>query len=488
MAIKNQDSIKNIIMELLSLPNETEWVEFKHNNGNPHMIGEYISALGNSATLLDRPKAYIVWGINDETREIIGTEFDYRKTTKGNEELEAWLSRMTSPRIDFKFYETEINGKNMVLLEIPHAEKQPIKFSGEEYIRIGSNKKNLKEYPEKERALWKAFDDTPYELRNAKENVALDELFSLMDVPSYYEKMGSTLPKNKKKVLDDFVNEKFVKRNDDGSFNITNLGALLVAKNLSDFDELSHKSIRVIWYRGNNKLDTIREKVFNEGYVISYSEVVDYVLTIIPQEEVIEDSIRKTKLGYPEIAIRELIANMMVHQSIEQKGTSPMVELYKDRIEFSNAGSPLIPIDRIVDTVPISRNENLAGFMHRCGICEERGSGFDKIVNETSKNTMLAPKIENQSDKFTKITMYLKAPFELISKEDKIRTCYMHACFAYINGESITNNTIRSLFGIDDKNKYKASRVIKDTIESNLIKPVDKNTAPRYMRYIPFWA
>lgn len=211
-------------------------------------------------------------------------------------------------------------------------------------------------------------------------------------------------------------------------------------------------------------------------------------MTVIPQEEIIVDSIRKTKLGYPEIAIRELIANIMIHQAIEQKGTSPMVELFKDRIEFSNAGSPLVSIDRIVDTVPISRNENLAGFMHKCGICEERGSGFDKIVYATSKNSMLAPKIENQSDKFTKVTLYLKAPFDLISKEDRIRTCYMQACFVYVNGESITNNSLRELFDISDKDKYKASRIIKDTLEAKLIKPVDENTAPRYMKYIPFWA
>ena len=92
----------------------------------------------------------------------------------------------------------------------------------------------------------------------------------------------------------------------------------------------------------------------------------------------------------------------MIHQAIDQKGTNPMVELFRDRIEFSNAGSPLVSIERIVDTVPISRNENLAGFMHKIGICEERGSGYDKVIHATSNHSMLAPKIENQSDKFTK--------------------------------------------------------------------------------------
>ena len=184
---------------------------------------------------------------------------------------------------------------------------------------------------------------------------------------------------------------------------------------------------------------------------------------------------------------REIVANILVHQAIEQTGTSPMIEVFKNRIEFSNAGAPLVAIERIIDTVPLSRNENLAGFMHKCGICEERGSGYDKVLFATSNNRMIAPKIENQSNQFTKVTLYSVVPFEVISKEDRIRTCYMHACLKYVQGEAINNNAIRELFGIEDKNKYTASRIIKDTLEKKLIKAVDENTAPRYMKYIPFW-
>lgn len=165
-----------------------------------------------------------------------------------------------------------------------------------------------------------------------------------------------------------------------------------------------------------------------------------------------------------------------------------MVEIFSDRMEFSNAGAPLIDIDRIVDTVPVSRNENIAGFMHKCGICEERGSGYDKIIAATSKSTMLAPKIENQSNQFTKVVLFAKIPFELTSKEDRIRTCYMQACFAYVNFGAITNADVRETFGLEESEKVKSSRIIKDTVEAGLIKPVDPETAPRYMKYIPHWA
>lgn len=101
---------------------------------------------------------------------------------------------------------------------------------------------------------------------------------------------------------------------------------------------------------------------------------------------------------------------------------------------------------------------------------------------------MLAPKIEIQNDRFTKVTLYSKIPLDLTSKEDRIRTCYMQACYAYVNGEAITNNNIRNLFDIDSADKYKASRIIKESLEAGVIKPIQPNMPPRHRKYIPIWA
>ncbi|MGM9535054.1 MAG: helix-turn-helix domain-containing protein, partial [Intestinibacter sp.] len=155
MPTRSKEYLQSLVRELTKLSNETEWVEFKCNNKEPQMIGEYISAISNSAALCDKPKGYLVWGVDDVKHDIVGTNFQYRKMKKGNEELEAWLSRMLSPRINFHFYEVPFDSGQVVLLEIPCAEKQPVQFSGSEYIRIGTNKKKLKEYPDKERELWR---------------------------------------------------------------------------------------------------------------------------------------------------------------------------------------------------------------------------------------------------------------------------------------------------------------------------------------------
>lgn len=485
----SMEYLRSVVRELTKLPSETEWVEFKCNNKNPEMIAKYISGMSNAATLCRRPKAYLVWGVEDELHNIAGTSFDYRRMKKGNEELEAWLNRMINPKIDFHFYEVTFDaGQKVVLLEIPCAETEPTKFGSDAYIRVGSNIKALVSYKEKEMTLWRLFDTTPYELRNAAENIPEEELARLLDYSKYYDKLAFPIPRNFDKVLEDLKNEKFIRKNDAGNWDITNLGALMIGKNMKRFDKLGRKTVRVIWYKGNDRLEGIREREFMEGYAVSYEEIIQYILTIIPQEEILEGAVRRSVCKFPEIAIRELLANTMVHQSLEQRGTNPMVEVFQDRVEFSNAGAPLVAVDRIIDTVPVSRNENMAGFMHKCGICEERGSGFDKVVTATSANAMLAPRVENQNDQFTKVVLFAKIPFEITTKEDRVRTCYMQACLAYVEFGAISNADIRAVFGLADKDKVKVSRIIKETVNMGLIKPLDPETAPRYMRYIPAWA
>lgn len=490
MINRSEDYYKSLVRTLCKLPTEVEWVEFKCNNADPERIAKYISGLSNVATLEEEPYAYLIWGVEDETHEIIGTEFFYRKAKKGNEELESWLTRMINPKINFRFVEVDMDeGKTVTVLEIPSAEKEPTKYESVAYIRVGSNLKPLVGYKEKEAGLWRMFDQIPYEMKVAAGELSEDEVANLLDYPEYYKILDMPIPANREKVMQDLSDERFVKQNSAGSWDITNLGALLIAKDMRKFEGLVKKTVRIVRYQDTTRVDGISEKEFSNGYAIAFDKMKEYILTVIPQREILENgSERRQVYGFPEAAIRELLANLLIHQDLAQKGTNPMVEIFSDRIEFSNAGAPLIAIERIVDTVPRSRNEKIARFMHRCGICDERGSGYDKIIMATNKDGLIAPKVVNQENQFTRVTLYSKVPFDLISKDNKVWTCYMSACLAYVNSGSITNPDIRAIFGIGDDNKPKASRIIKDTLKSGLIKPIDPDTAPRYMRYIPFWA
>jgi ATP-dependent DNA helicase RecG len=147
--------------ELLRLPTETEWVEFKHNNENPQEVGEYLSAISNGAALHGKRTGYLVWGVEDGTRAVVGTTFRPKLAKKGNENLESWLLHKLNPRIDFTIYEFERDGVLVVLVAIQAANSTPVRFSGEAYVRVGSYKKKLKDFPEKERRLWQILSESP---------------------------------------------------------------------------------------------------------------------------------------------------------------------------------------------------------------------------------------------------------------------------------------------------------------------------------------
>lgn len=153
-----QEYYISLIERLRQLPEETEWLEYKVNNYEPELIGEYVSALSNSATIWNKEKSYLLWGINVKTHEIVGTTFSPKKAKKGNEELESWLTDSLKPRVDFKFIEVYTDKGKVVVMEIPAAVSTPTSFRGIEFIRVGSYKKKLKDYPEKERKLWLSFE------------------------------------------------------------------------------------------------------------------------------------------------------------------------------------------------------------------------------------------------------------------------------------------------------------------------------------------
>jgi hypothetical protein len=141
----------SLVHELCALPSETEWVEFKVNHAEPQTIGSYISGLANAAALVGKAFAYLVWGVRDEDHALVGTMFDPCLVRVGNEELESWLLRLLEPKIDFRFFRVMVESRSMVLLEVARATRHPVCFQGQEFVRIGSYKKRLKEFSEKER-------------------------------------------------------------------------------------------------------------------------------------------------------------------------------------------------------------------------------------------------------------------------------------------------------------------------------------------------
>lgn len=484
-----QEELEKLLEGLVNLPNETEWLEFKHNNADPDELGRTISAVSNGAMLHEKERSYVVFGVVDATHEIVGTTFMPRIAKRGNEELECWLSHKLVPRVDFKIIEFQYQGRDIVIFEICTAIDRPVNFDNKAHIRVGSYTKSLKDYPEKERRIWNNPQHRSFESEAALVRITADQVVFLLDYPSYFELTGQSLPNRRDGILEKMEQDKLVEREQSGLFTIKNLGALLFAKDLRQFDNLHQNVVRVIEYAGDDRTQTVREQEGQRGYASGFRGLIDYVNTKLPSNEMIHTALRVEKKMYPEIAVRELIANALIHQDFLEYGNGPMIEIFNNRLEITNRGIPLINTDRFIDSAPQARNGRTASFMRRIGICEQRGSGIDKVIDAIEVYQLPAPDFTS-TDKFTKVTLYAPRKLTQMNGRDKIRACYQHCCIKYVTHNLMDNASLRKRFNIKDGNYPSASRIIRDTIEASFIKPLD--TGPKHSRkfakYIPFWA
>lgn len=484
---RSADYLASLVRELCSLSRETEWVEFKVNAAEPQAIGEYISALANSAALVGKAFAYLIWGVRDDDHTLVGTSFGPQAAHIGNEELESWLLRLLEPKIDFRFFTVAIDGHRVVLLEIARSARHPVRFSGQEFIRVGSYKKKLKDFPEKERALWRIFDQTAFEDGVAAERTTDDDVLRLLDYTAYFDLLERPLPAERQGIFDALAGDRLIRKSDTGGWDIMNLGAILFAKRLDAFHALRRKAVRVVQYRGNDRTETIKEQEGTKGYACGFVRLVGYIHGLLPANEVIEQSLRRNVPMFPELAVRELVANALIHQDFFVTGAGPMVEIFDDRIEITNPGEPLVDTARFVDTPPRSRNEALASLMRRFRICEERGSGIDKVVFQVELFQLPAPLFESP-DGFTRAVLFAHKPLSAMQKADRVRACYLHACLCYVMRKEMTNTTLRTRFGVEEQNRSTVSRLIREAVEARAIVAADPNAAPKLMRYLPFWA
>jgi predicted HTH transcriptional regulator len=479
---------EKLIKELSSLPAETEWVEFKKNQARPEEIGENASALANSAALLRKQCGYIVWGIEDVDHAIAGTGFKPRETKIGNEELENWLLHNLEPRVDIKIHEGSVGGQHIVLFEIQAANNRPVRFKDAEYIRVGTYTKKLRDYPEKERNLWRIFDRVNFEDGIAKRDVSSDDILASIDYPNYFSMLKEPLPDNRAAILQRLISDKIIVSAVGDRYDITNVGAILFAKNLNDFERLSRKALRVIIYRGSNRTEAVKELLLPKGYAIGFEGAMRYINDQLPQNEEIGEALRKEVRMYPQIAIRELVANALIHQNFNITGSGPTVEIFSDRMEITNPGAPLIDTLRFIDEPPRSRNERLAALMRRMTICEERGSGIDKVIFHIEMFQLPAPDFRASADS-TIAVLYGHRKFTQMKREERIRACYQHACLQYVSGGQMTNASLRKRLGIKDSNYPLASRIIKDAIGVGLVRPkIESSSSKKDSSYVPFWA
>lgn len=344
----------------------------------------------------------------------------------------------------------------------------------------------MMEYPALQSRLWNRLHNIDFETQSALQNLDLQAALQLLEYNSYFDLTGIPLPVSADGIVHYMLQEGILIKQDNGQYAISNLGAILFAKRLSDFQKVSRKAIRVIQYQGKDRMSMLKEEVIEKGYVVGFEGMIKFIEALIPTQEIIVEAIREKKSAYPMLAIRETVANALIHQDFSVSGTGPTVEVFANRIEITNSGIPLIDVKRIIDNPPKSRNEKLASIMRRLRMCEELGTGWDKIVISCEMLQLPAPKIDLFAESI-KVTLFSEMPFSSISPEDKLWACYLHACILHVKGEQLTNSSLRERFGLKQSSSGSVSRLIKEAVEQKLIKPLDPDTAPRHMKYIPIW-
>ena len=481
--------LRGLLRELRS-NHEAEWLEFKVGNENPARIGEYVSALANAAALADKTHGYVVWGIEDGNRALVGTQFAPHAAKKGNEPLETWLSRLLEPEAAFRFHELLLDDKRFVLLEVDRATHRPVAFSGTEFVRVGSATRKLKDFPEKERALWQAFSRVRFEDGVAAERVAGEEVLLALNSAAYFDLLGVPAADGRDATLEVLERDRLIAPCAAGGFNITNLGAILLAKDLDGFPRLRRKALRVVEYSGRSRLATLREWESAKGYAAGFAEAMDYIHARLPTHEENGRAFQRAVHEFPPLAVRELVANALIHQDFSVTGAGPMVEIFEGRVEITNPGEPLTKPERFLDSQPISRNEALASLMRRFDICEERGSGIDKVVAEVERLQLPAPIFEVPPGS-TRAVLFGRKPLAEMDRAERVRACYLHACLKHVNREFLTNASLRERFDIKAATPASvasmASRYIREAVEEGYIKPLDEHAGRRRMRYLPFW-
>lgn len=318
--------------------------------------------------------------------------------------------------------------------------------------------------------------------------VTLDaaQIVALLDTQAFFALLKLPYPASRDGVIDRLVSERLIDQTGH-AYAIRRLGALLLARSLADFPDLARKAPRTVVYSGTSKLDTQLDHTATSGYAVGFQRLVQFIMSHLPRNEIIEHALRKEVTLVPEVVIRELTANALIHQDLTVGGASVMIEIYRNRVEISNPGEPIVPVERFIDGYQ-SRNERLADLMRRMGVCEEKSSGIDRVVQAAEMFQLPAPEFRIDFRR-TMATIYGPKNFEDMDRDDRTRACYQHCVLKWVMAEHMTNQSLRERFRLPENRSTTASQIIAATVEAGLIKSDARTGASKkFARYLPFWA
>ena len=468
---------------LTPLPHELNELDWKQSlSPKKERLVEHLSAFANYPN-----GGYLVFGIDDRTGTVAGIRQDVVGTIVG--QLANLGRDALEPPLALDHAVIEYREKPLLVVFIREQRVKPVHLRGKsiEHCFIRSGGTTRKASRQEVGALLLNSHTPRWEELRASKLLTAEEVVKKLDIDAIHRLLNRPLPDSQEELMRWLGDEKFV--DPDSGYYITNFGAIAAARKLSDFDGLERKRVRVIRYKGLNKVQTIDETVGQKGYAVGFEGLIRHLTSILPHSEVIEKALRTEVAVYPEIALRELIANALVHQDFGIPGTGPMIEIFDNRIVFTNPGvlPPSKNLDRLIGTTPESRNEILASAFRRYRICEERGTGFQKVV--TSIELFGLPPVGfEQGENYFRVILYSPRKFSQMSSAERIEACYQHAVLKYLSSGAMTNTTLRERLKMHEKQRTQVSNLIADAVTAGRIKRKDPTVGSKFAEYLPYWA
>jgi predicted HTH transcriptional regulator len=468
---------------LSPLPHEVNEIDWKAElSDKKERLAEHLMAFANHPN-----GGTLVFGVSNDG---VPVGIDARGITELANTLANLGRDAVEPPVAIDHAAVEYRGVSVLLVRVPEQAVKPVHRRGkgieEAWIRSGGTTRKAARQEIGSLMLHSA---TPrWEELRASSLIDLSEIRQLLDLEAIASLLQRRLPDNDESLTAWLVDEGLTVADGRG-FYITNFGAIAAAKKLDDFPSLDRKRLRLIRYRGTNKVHTIDELAGQRGYAVGFEGLIGHLKRVLPHSEVIQQALRTEVAMYPEIALRELIANALIHQDFSIGGAGPMVEIYDDRVEVTNPGA-LLPgkrPDRLIGTTPESRNEKLASSFRRFRICEERGTGFQKIVTAIELFGLPPLVLAPQENAF-RVTIGAPRTFAHMSASERIEACYQHAVLQYLSNKTLTNTTLRKRFQLHEKTRNQVTNLISDAVEAGRIGRKDMGSGKKFAEYVPYWA
>ena len=468
-----KDSLEPVPCEL----NEIDWKSGL--SVKTDRLAQHISAFANHLY-----GGMLVYGINDD-----GSLFSMAKDQI--DEIVKKLGNIAhnnlSSHIQIEHSVQYYQGHNLLFVYIPEETEKPVHLRGKDiyasYYRSGGQ--TLKMSSKQVQALIAKSRGISFEENPALDDLTQNQVLDLLDYQALYSLLDKNVPKSTDTITS-LLKEMGYCTETNGKWTITNLGAILFARSLKRFPSLSGREVVVRKYEGQNNRQLQFEQHESLGYAAGFEGLIDFIMRNTGKEVI--DVSRSIEPIYPNVAIREFVANALIHQDFAIDGSPITIEIFSNRLVITNPGAPLNNIARLIDLPPRSRNEKLAQSMLLLGLCERRGSGVDRAIEAIEK--MFLPPVKFQSlEDYTRVSLFPQKPLAEMTKREKIMACYQHACLMFEDNIATNNQSVRERFGLNKNQSAAASRIIADTITEKLIKPADEDSiSKKFSTYVPFYA